>query len=479
MEDKNKKKIFMIGMSVLLILILVIGGTYAWFTLQLNGTKVNVLKAGTLSLILNDENSVGINSEKAVPMLDEVGETMNPYHFTLENQSDIASEYTIYLDDINLEETETRMDDAKVKYQLVKDETKTTALLNTIGTHPNRVLDTGTIDGNTTITYDLRLWIDENAGNEVMGQTVKTKIRVVATQSTKIQDNNTTSKECFTFDSSTGKISGFTCNQGNSQGLPIVTDLVIPETIDGNAVTTIGYYAFAGKNLTSVTIPDSVTTIDAGAFSHNQLTEVTIPEGVTIIMGSTFLDNQLTNVVLPNGVTQILSSAFENNKLSSLTIPDTVTVIGSNAFNNNQLSDEDAFIYQRNGDGSINNTLLIGYGGAKRENVIIPNNVTIIKDYAFYGNQLTSITIPNSVTEIWDSAFTNNNLTNIIIPSSVIDISNNAIEKSTDSNANLVKIVNQTGKSFDWQSITGGSTTATFVTGTIAHAAGNIIVSAS
>ncbi len=184
MEENKKKKLFMIGMSVLLILDLVIGGTYAWFTLQLNGTKVNVLKAGTLSLILNDENSMGISQEKAVPMLDEVGETLDPYHFTLENHSDIASEYTIYLDDIDLETDETRMADSKVKYQLVKDGTKTTALLNTLGENPNRILDSGTIDGNATITYDLRLWIDENTGNEAMGQVVKTKIRVVATQST-------------------------------------------------------------------------------------------------------------------------------------------------------------------------------------------------------------------------------------------------------------------------------------------------------
>ena len=190
MEEKNKKKIFMIGMSALLILILVIGGTYAWFTLQLNGTKVNVLKAGTLSLILNDENSIGINQEKEVPMLDEVGETLDPYHFTLENHGEMPSEYTIYLDDIDLEESETRMDDSFVKYQLVKDGTKTTALLSTTGIHPNRVLDSGTIDENTTITYDLRLWIDEHTGNEVMGTTLRTKIRVVATQAETSEPRN-------------------------------------------------------------------------------------------------------------------------------------------------------------------------------------------------------------------------------------------------------------------------------------------------
>ena len=186
MKEQNKKKFFLIEMGILLTFVLVIGGTYAWFTLQLEGTKVNVLKAGTLSLILNDENTVGINSEKAVPMLDEVGEQLDPYHFTLENTGELPSDYTIYLDDLDLEEGETRMNDSFVKYQLIKDGEKNIALLNTTGTHPNRILDTGTINGNTTITYDLRLWIDENTGNEAMGQVVRTKIRVLATQTKEI-----------------------------------------------------------------------------------------------------------------------------------------------------------------------------------------------------------------------------------------------------------------------------------------------------
>ena len=46
MEEK-KKKVFLIGMSIFLVLVLVIGGSYAWLTLSLRGTKTNVLKAGT------------------------------------------------------------------------------------------------------------------------------------------------------------------------------------------------------------------------------------------------------------------------------------------------------------------------------------------------------------------------------------------------------------------------------------------------
>jgi len=181
-QEANKKKIWIIGMSCLLVLVLLIGASYAWFTLTLNGTKSNVIKAGTLSLILNDENSVGINSEQAVPMLDEVGKTGDPYHFTLENNGELPSDYTIYLDDMDLEEGETRMQDKFIKYNLIKNGNQTTSFLKNRGTNPNRVLDSGTINQNQTITYDLRLWIDQDATNEVMGTTFRGKLRVIATQ---------------------------------------------------------------------------------------------------------------------------------------------------------------------------------------------------------------------------------------------------------------------------------------------------------
>jgi len=188
MESKEKK-LFMIGMSMLLVLVLIGGGTYAWLTLQLKGTKVNVLRAGDLSLVLDDINSIGINQEKAVPTLDEVGETFDPYHFTLENLSDIPSEYTIYLDDVDLEEGEERMEDEYLRYSLVKDGEKNTNDLTSIGSHPARILDSGTIEGGKKITYDLRLWIDINAGNDAMNKVFRSKIRVVAVQEEVVKGN--------------------------------------------------------------------------------------------------------------------------------------------------------------------------------------------------------------------------------------------------------------------------------------------------
>ena len=75
------------------------------------------------------------------------------------------------------------------------------------------------------------------------------------------------------------------------------TDLVIPNTLAGQAVTGIGAMAFSGNSLTSVTIPDGVTSIRSWAFYENQLTSVDIPATVTSIGPFQFEGNPLTSIL--------------------------------------------------------------------------------------------------------------------------------------------------------------------------------------
>lgn len=54
---------------------------------------------------------------------------------------------------------------------------------------------------------------------------------------------------------------------------------------------------------------------------------------------------------------------------------------------------------------NINNGILIRYFGGERE-VVIPNGITTIGDYAFYNcSSLNNLSIPNSVKHIGYGAF--------------------------------------------------------------------------
>ena len=114
------------------------------------------------------------------------------------------------------------------------------------------------------------------------------------------------------------------------------TNLTIPSTLGGYAVTGIGWQAFMEcGSLVSVTIPNSVTYIEGGAFANcTSLTNVTIPDSVTEIGWSAFRNCiSLTDVTIPNSVTYIEEHAFYNcTSLTNVTIPKSVTVIGMEAF---------------------------------------------------------------------------------------------------------------------------------------------------
>jgi len=116
------------------------------------------------------------------------------------------------------------------------------------------------------------------------------------------------------------------------------TTLVIPGTLGGYSVTSIGDDAFLFNNLTTVTIPNSVTSIGLAAVSSNALTTVTIPNSVTSVGNGAFSSNRLANVTIGSSVTGIGQAAFLYNVLTTVTIPKSVTSIGTLAFGENRLT---------------------------------------------------------------------------------------------------------------------------------------------
>ena len=238
--------------------------------------------------------------------------------------------------------------------------------------------------------------------------------------------------------------------------------VVIPSTINGLPVTSIGYSAFSGcTNLISVTIPNSITTIGDSAFAACfSLASVTIPKNVTSIGFGVFSScwaltsvtmptsvtnigvyaladcSSLTGITMPSSVTSIGFGAFLGcSRLTNVTIPTSVRNIGGQAFACSSLLAIDVAIanmFYSSVDGVLFNrdhTALIQYPAGNTEtSYMIPNSVTSIGDWAFDGcSSLANIMIPDSVTNIGDWAFDFcSSLTNVMIPNSVTNIGDGA-----------------------------------------------------
>ncbi len=228
-----------------------------------------------------------------------------------------------------------------------------------------------------------------------------------------------------------------------------------------NNLTSLGDFAFIRcYNLKSITIPRNLAKIEHWTFSGcsgltkvelnsntivsndngynsmasyfgSQVEEYILGEEVTSIGKHTFFGcTGATSINIPNKVTNIGEGAFQNcSALTSIIIPDKVTSIGDNAFQNciNLLSIQvesgnTMYDSRENCNALIetsSNTLLWGC-----QNTVIPNSVTGIADYAFYGCAgLTTINIPNGITKIGNYVFCGcTNLTSISIPNSVTSI---------------------------------------------------------
>ena len=180
-KDNKKKKIITLVISILIILILILAISYAYFSTRLNGSD-QIVKVGELELVL-DETSEGITLDNAIGLSDEDGMNLTPATFELRNNGNNAVDYTIYLDDNTIGDADTRIDDMYLKYNLNKNGKNSGAtLLTRIGVNPNRVLDSGTIEGGGTNTYSLNLWITDEVDGNYSGQVFSGKLRVEVSQ---------------------------------------------------------------------------------------------------------------------------------------------------------------------------------------------------------------------------------------------------------------------------------------------------------
>ncbi|MBO7218836.1 MAG: leucine-rich repeat domain-containing protein, partial [Clostridia bacterium] len=263
-----------------------------------------------------------------------------------------------------------------------------------------------------------------------------------------------------------------------------LSNIVIP-----NSVTSIGDYAFDNcTSLTNIVIPNSVTNIGLGAFAAcDGLTSITLPfvgdgtsahthfgyifgaetmyqngsavpeslKTVIITGGEAIADDAfifceyIETVVLPEGLKTIGVTSFQDCfALSTINIPSTVTSIGHFAFMCTGLTRVDItsiakwcdISFETKDANPLSEGVQLYLNGVVVENLVIPKEVTLVNDYAFYhATQLKTVSFEtNSRCENIDkSAFEYcTNITSISLPASLVSIGAGAFTATT----NLVRV---------------------------------------
>ena len=259
------------------------------------------------------------------------------------------------------------------------------------------------------------------------------------------------------------KFGGASANPiSNSHNLYIndqeIQDLVIPNTVDS-----IQNYAFdACYSLKSVTVSSSVKGIGNSTFQNCCFLKKDFVNNSSLdaeengywgaLVGESEVDGliiqettvvgcrkNVTTISIPDYITNIGNNAFYDcSSLTSITIPNSVTSIGTSAFSKcsslsktNYTGDIAAWCEIKFGGGSANpiyNLRKFYINDQEINDLVIPNTVDSIQNYAFYYcSSLTSVTIPNSVKSIGERAFFFcNSLTSVILGNSVTSIGNSA-----------------------------------------------------
>ena len=166
--------------SIFLVLMLMISTAYAIFSTTVKSENYNTITVGTLKIDFS-ENKDGnvINLNGAYPESDEEGAKEKPYTFTITNAGTLDASYKIRIvNDTDMIEKDgcqnNLLDFSDIKVKVGNDN----SFLLSDKDSNDYVVAEGVIASQSQSNYDIRMWIKENASNNVLGKHYHGKIIV-------------------------------------------------------------------------------------------------------------------------------------------------------------------------------------------------------------------------------------------------------------------------------------------------------------
>ena len=197
MKENNSKQVLLSVLGVAILVVAVVGVSFAAFSYSKTGEKVNTITTGTITMSYSEDTN-GINLSNALPMSDDQGKALsgsnNVFDFTVTATINGSGNTTINYDVTATKESDSTLDDSAVKVYLTSIDnsadtqvlapTKVSTLTKTGSSEasgaPNGQykLTTGTFTSTTTRKYRLRMWVAEDYSSLSTSGTYKLRVNV-------------------------------------------------------------------------------------------------------------------------------------------------------------------------------------------------------------------------------------------------------------------------------------------------------------
>ena len=193
MKENNSKQVLLSVLGVAILVVAVVGVSFAAFSYSKTGEKVNTITTGTITMSYS-ETTNGINLTNALPMSDGVGKALSEeeQYFDFTVSANITGTTTINYAITASKEEESTLPDTAVKVYLTDMDgtadtqilapTKVSGLTPTTGSEPSGtpsgqfILHTGTFGATSSHDYRLRMWVADDY--QVTGASATYKLRV-------------------------------------------------------------------------------------------------------------------------------------------------------------------------------------------------------------------------------------------------------------------------------------------------------------
>ena len=175
---ENKKRYIILGIITVLLMVLIVflvGRSFGFFKYTKKGDVTNVITISGIKVDIENPENDALNLENAYPMNDEEGLALTPFVFTMTNTSNKVLSYTLRVENDEDKQLSCALEDQTIcpklttnyiKYSYKKnDGTYTTPQL--LSTNDD-IIANGTISSGETISSSIIIWIDREAGNEIM-----------------------------------------------------------------------------------------------------------------------------------------------------------------------------------------------------------------------------------------------------------------------------------------------------------------------